>query len=187
VGFNANGTILITSSNDGMVRLWNLVTGKEVGASIRADIMRFGGRTVLATGTADRTVRLRSLATGREIGTPIHVADFDVAAVNADGTILASDADPATAGLGATFVLSNPETGRKLGMPITADASGYVSAMAFNPSGTILATGDSNGMVQLWTMALWINPYRTLCAEAGPPSRRTWSRFAPGEPMPSIC
>lgn len=196
VTFCRDGTILATADVDGTVRLWSLATGKEVGTPIRVDVTWFGELagansrgTLLVTGT-DRTIRRLSLATGQEVGTVVHAgaASFlPVAAVNEGGTILASNANSRPAGVGAAFVLSNLETGRELGIPVTATADGYVSVVAFNPSGTILATGSSTGVVQLWTTALWTDPYQTLCTEVGAPTARIWSNFAPGEPMPSIC
>jgi hypothetical protein len=41
--------------------------------------------------------------------------------------------------------------------------------------------------MQSWHTALWADPYRALCAEAGALPAKVWSQHAPGEPRPPIC
>src|SRR5262249_39002628 len=72
VGFSPNGQYALSGSNDNRVRLWNLVTGREM--------QRFQGHTSIVTavcyspdgtyglsGSADKTVRLWDLKSGREV------------------------------------------------------------------------------------------------------------------------
>jgi WD40 repeat protein len=62
-----------------------------------------------------------------------------------------------------------------------------VLEVSFNPSGELLASSDLDGSLQPWRIAAFKNPYATLCADVGPPSASTWSKYAPGEPRTRVC
>jgi len=49
------------------------------------------------------------------------------------------------------------------------------------------ASGGNDGMVQVWDVSPFTNPYATLCTDVGPPTRQEWDQYAPGEPLPQIC
>jgi hypothetical protein len=55
------------------------------------------------------------------------------------------------------------------------------------PDGRLLATADTDGIVRLWQMPLFTDPYAALCADVGPPSKAEWEHYALGEPQPSGC
>ena len=61
------------------------------------------------------------------------------------------------------------------------------TSVAFSPSGEVLASSDLDGSLKPWRIAAFTDPYATLCADVGPPSGPTWSRYAPGEPQPKVC
>jgi WD40 repeat protein len=100
-------SILATSGGtDGLVRLWNTATGKQIGKYFAADFVDSVAVSpdgkILATGSPDGTARLRDLATGRQIGGPLA---GDIAKVNGgvdsvafspDGKILATGGDNGT-------------------------------------------------------------------------------------------
>jgi WD40 repeat protein len=70
VAFSPNGGHLATGGEDGLIRLWNVATGKEVqlrghGGAVLALAFRSGRQERLASISRDRTVRLWELPTGR--------------------------------------------------------------------------------------------------------------------------
>ena len=74
--------------------------------------------------------------------------------------------------------LWNPLTGQPVGAPLQlAENLSIATGVAFSPDGKLLASGGE-GAVQLWEVSLFINPYKTLCADVGPPTRQEWNSYA---------
>ncbi len=197
VAFSPDGKLLASADADGTVRLWNPATRQAVGAPLPADPGTKGGVAgvafspdgkLLASADADGTVRLWNPATGQPFGAPLPAdpgTKGGVAGVafSPDGKLLASaDAD-------GTVRLWNPATGQPVGAPIPADtgAEGGVHGVAFSPDGKLLASADADGTVRTWQVSLLADPYATLCADVGPPTKADWTQYASGEPQPSVC
>ena len=103
------------------------------------------------------------------------------AAFSPNGPLLASTD-------GRTVQLWNAATGQALGVPFgLINAGNGVIAAVFSPNGQLLATADTDGTVRFWKVSAFVNPYATLCADAGAPTRQEWEQYAAGEPQPSVC
>jgi WD40 repeat protein len=178
VAFNPSGTLLATADGDGTVKLWNPTTHRQIGTTITATTAIYGvvgvafnsAGTLLATVDGDGTVKLWDSTTHRQIGTTITattVTPFfggvDGVAFNSSGTLLATADtdgtvklwDPTTQRQAAnppitTFTVTNGITVIAGTPPTASTTTSGVDGVAFNSSGTLLATADADGTVKLW-------------------------------------
>ncbi|MGW7824577.1 caspase, EACC1-associated type [Streptomyces puniciscabiei] len=159
LAFNPAGTLL--ASADGLqVRLWNPVTGEQVGAPIAKD---FDGLTdavafspdgkSLATAIDDGYVQLFDTATHHRLRGAVHRRSTRAArgetavAFSPDGSLLASTD-------GATVLLWDTRDLRQTGAPIQATTKdGTVNSVAFDPRGRMLVTAAKDGTVRFWNPA----------------------------------
>jgi WD40 repeat protein/transcriptional regulator with XRE-family HTH domain len=155
VAFSPDSELLASAEGDGTVRLWNLTASRPAGAPFQTGSGPLGGvfgvafspdGKLLASAEGDGTVRLWNLATGRPAGAPLQAASTlngaTGVAFSPDGTLASGDGD-------GTVRLWNPATGQPAGALLPASPQG-VSAVAFKPDGTLLATGDGDSAVRLW-------------------------------------
>ncbi|MFE0693635.1 trypsin-like peptidase domain-containing protein [Streptomyces sp. NPDC058869] len=142
-------------SGDGVVRLWDVASGRQRGDLLMGDddlvaSLAFSpdGRT-LAAGSEDGTVRLWEAASWAQrnelpTGTDELVASL---AFSPDGRSLAARSNDSAA------TLWDLDSGQQRRVPLTSRTNEVVS-LAFSPDGRTVASGDGNGAVRLWDMAL---------------------------------
>ena len=116
------------------------------------------------------------------MGKPIPATTSSVSGVpfSPDGPLLA------TADGNGTVRLWNPATGRLI-TSLPVNPGGSVIGVTFGPADKLLISDLDNGFVQLLHVPLFTDPYKSLCAEVGPPTLQTWIQYAPGETEPRIC
>jgi WD40 repeat protein len=156
VCFAPDGKSLISASHDGIIKLWEVGSWREIRSwgsktEIHSPLDPIGiasvafspdGRTI-AAGFQDGTLQLLAAASGRELyGVHAHAMyTFDLAFAP-DGRTLAS------AGWDRTVKLWDAETGRQLrtlhGHP------DRVMGVGFSPSGKWLSSASSDGTMRLW-------------------------------------
>jgi len=165
-----DGTMLATVSSAGAVQLWNVHTGQPIGGPFAN---RNGGAfdatfspdgTLLAVvGHASASdehgyVRLWNVRTRQPISGPLGSSDsgFYSAAFSPDGTMLATES------ASGSVQLWNVGTGQPIGGPLVSSNGGILSGLfkpdgeilpaPFSPDGTMLATDNGSGSVQLWNV-----------------------------------
>jgi predicted NACHT family NTPase len=148
VAFSPDGKLLATGGTDGVVRCWEVTSGRELltckGHSnlVRSVAFSPDGKT-LATGSGDRTIKLWDCHTGECLQTCQGHSDLVISvAFNADGQILASGSDD------RTIKLWDCHSGECL--QTWQGHNDWVLSVAFSPDGQTLASGSSDRTVKLW-------------------------------------
>jgi WD40 repeat protein/tRNA A-37 threonylcarbamoyl transferase component Bud32 len=156
VAFSPDGSRLATGSQDNTARLWDARTGQQL-VQLKGHNQRVTGvafspdGTRLATGSQDNTARLWDARTGQMLfELKGHTNWVTSVAFSPDGTHVA------TGGYDNLALLWDARTGRPLfelkgqqGTAVAFRLEGQVTAVAFSPDGTRLATGcwDNTGLV----------------------------------------
>ena len=163
--FSPDGRVLATADADGMARLWDVATRRQIGAPLPASAV--GGVSavafspdgrLLATAGGDGTARLWDVKTGRQVGAPLPAG----AAAGPDGQVTGVAFSPsgkllATTSRGAIAQLWDVATHSQVGTAMTF-ATGLsdfhtMSGVVFSPDGGTLATVCGDGYVRLWNVA----------------------------------
>jgi WD40 repeat protein/serine/threonine protein kinase len=151
VKLSRDGKLLVTGCMDGAARLWDAVTGQQVGPNLKhqdnSECRPFcfsSDDKILATGGADGFVRLWDTATGRQLPQAIEHKDVIEVAFRPDGhTILTVSS--------VTAQLWELAAGKPVSPPISL--SGKVDAAVANPDGQTFFTASRDGSVRKWEVA----------------------------------
>jgi WD40 repeat protein/transcriptional regulator with XRE-family HTH domain len=187
ITFSHDGRLLVTTGDDGTVRLWNTEDVREPTALATFDL-RVGfvyaaafsqDDDILAAVTQNGYVGLWDVHDPRRprpLGKPVRVATDDARslAINPDGDTLAVGIANGTVGL---WDIENPRVPRAAGPAITGP-DGFVHALAFNRDGSMIAGGAGAGQTWVWrvTKKRNLDPFAILDV----PATTIWTlQFAP--------
>jgi WD40 repeat protein len=147
--------MIVTTSADSTLRLWDVATGKPVGKPLTGNglivsttfspdgHLLAAGANGLIDNTGN-TLRLWDTRTFEPVDDPIHVNSVvSVPAFSPDGRILA------TGSADGTIRLWDVGNHKQLGAPLTGHAS-FVSSLYFNPDGTKLLSGSADHTLRIW-------------------------------------
>ena len=183
VAFSPDGTKLASGSVDKTVKLWDVSTGQNISTltghtELPRSVMFSPDGMKLASGSMDKTIKLWDVSTGQNISTLTgHTDRVESIAFSPDGTMLASGSQDETVRLWDVSTGANinilgkiDNTSAAVQMlqifsgrgPSSTQRKSPVTSVAFSPDGTILASGEINGMVKLWDVSTGrnINTFR---------------------------
>ncbi|KAK4039596.1 hypothetical protein C8A01DRAFT_36379 [Parachaetomium inaequale] len=167
VVFSPDGRRLASGSGDGIIKIWDALSGRCVGTleghdgSVQSVAFSPDGQRI-ASGSSDWNVKIWNLASGRCIDTLHgHSGSIDSVAFSPDGQRLASGSDD------ETIKIWDVTSGRCVN---TLEGHEYsVWSVAFSPDGLRLASGSSDETVKIWDIA-WGRCVKTLEGYGSPDS-----------------
>lgn len=138
-----DGSHMVTASDDGTAKIWDTATGQELFSLtghigwVDDAVFSPDGRLV-ATAGHDQMIKLWDAATGQELQSYAGHNDAVLnLAFSPDGRLLAS--------AGFELILFDLITGQSVGT-----YEGEIRRVILSPNGEKLATGDNDGLVQVW-------------------------------------
>ncbi|WP_293332349.1 NACHT domain-containing protein [Microcoleus sp. CAWBG58] len=148
--FSPDGKLLATGDTDGVVRLWEPSSGREIltckGHSNVVESVAFSpDGKILVSGSYDKTIKLWDFKTGECLNCfEGHTESVMSVRFNPDGNVLASGS------FDGTVRLWDIRTGECC--KILQDQTKVVFSVAFHPAGEMLATGSGDQTIKLWNI-----------------------------------
>ena len=145
--FSPDGELIVSAGGDGVIRLWDVRTGAEVGEFVghqeAASAVWFSpDASRLVSVGEDRTVRVWDVRSGEEIALLLHVSPVnDAVFVRGRDYVATVDAE----GVGRIWSL---DTGEPVSDFVGHESS--ISSVAYDAARDLVATGSSDGTVRVW-------------------------------------
>lgn len=151
--------IVLTGSRDGEVRIWDLMTQKELGAPIKLDDRSvtalaagdLGAYSVAVTGDDSAELRIWDLSTGQPLGEPLVGHTNRITAIELAGC--AGGTRAISASRDGTARVWDLQSGTPLGTPFVKHRSAVMAVAVYDLDGqTVALTGGADNRVHIWNI-----------------------------------
>jgi WD40 repeat protein len=171
VAFSPDGQTLAAGGSDGKVRMWDVASGRlgetiaGHGTSLVREVAFSPEGKWLASAGEDRFVRLWELPGGDLLGESEAKAILTSVAFGRDGKTLAAGSDEPERLL-RVWDVTDPSSWKP--RPDGRGHTSHVFTLAFQPGGSLVATGAYDGTVRLWDLAADVPLALTIRGAFGP-------------------
>ncbi|KAG6906873.1 hypothetical protein DXG01_011586 [Tephrocybe rancida] len=149
--FSPDSTKMVSGSSDKTVRVWDTVTGQQLGEALRGhehmvnSVAFSSDGTKIVSGSGDKTVRVWDTETGQQLGEALQGHEDEVASVafSPDGTKIVSGSRD------DTVRVWNTVTGQQLGEALQGHEA-WVTSVAFSSDGIKIVSGSWDKTIRVW-------------------------------------
>ncbi|KAF5366068.1 hypothetical protein D9757_012392 [Collybiopsis confluens] len=153
IAVSPNGHQFVSGLRDGIVRIWNVQTGQQIGdplhghTSLVTSVAFSPDGQQVVSGSRDGTVRIWNVQTGQWLGDPLygHTDYVTSVAFSPDGQQVVSGSRD------GTVRIWNVQTGQQIGDPLYGHTN-YVNSVAFSPDGQQVVSGSGDQTVRIWNV-----------------------------------
>lgn len=149
--FSLDGKLIVTASNDNLIRIWDAYTGVQIGQPLKGhtDVVNYAvfspdGKHIVSA-SRDSTIRIWDVSTGKQMGIPLigHTDDVNSAVFSPDGKrIVSASAD-------RTVRIWDAATGKQIRQTLVGHKD-KVNYAVFSPDGKRIASASDDGTIRIW-------------------------------------
>jgi WD40 repeat protein len=159
VAFSPDGRLVLTGSDDGVARLWDVSTQTEIrpftgpGGRLTAAALSADGRDVFTLSLADRTARTWDRETGQQVRAMLTSVGVFSSAFSPNGALLLTgDYDVPEGPAGSTCAVRLWDAGTGQQLRCFSGSGSNISALAFSPDGRYGLSVANDNVVRVWDL-----------------------------------